>query len=78
MSELTLNDYASDLVLQAQRVAAIADELAEHVASNKLDAAILVLGVSHGQLAALNESMVEMQRRLQDAGADWQRALGNT
>jgi hypothetical protein len=76
MSELTLTDYAADLVLQAQRVADIADEVAGHVAADKLDAAVLVLGVSHGKLAELNESMVTLQRRLQGAGADWERAVG--
>ena len=77
MSELTLNDYAQDFVLQAQRIGDIADEVQRHVAADKLDSAVLVLGVSHSRLAELNESMREMQRQLQNAGADYKRALGD-
>jgi HD-like signal output (HDOD) protein len=74
MSELSIQDYARDFVVQAQRVAGIADEVAEHVGKGDLDAAYLVIGVSHGKLAELNESMAEMQQQLKKAGADWERA----
>jgi hypothetical protein len=43
-----------------------------------LDSAILVLGVSHGKIAELHESMGELQKQLTHAGADWKRALGRS
>jgi hypothetical protein len=76
MAEHTLNDYATDFVMQANRVLAIAEEVQQAVADDNLDGAYLVLGVSHGKLATLNEAMMDMQKRLEDAGADWERALG--
>jgi hypothetical protein len=78
MSELTLRDYARDLVMQAQRVADIADEVQQHVEPDDLDAAYLVLGVSHGKLSQLNESMGVLQQQLGSAGADWKRGMGRT
>ena len=78
MSGLTLNDHATGFVQSAQRVASIADEVAELVAAGDLDSAILVLGVSHGKMAELRESMGELQKQLDDAGADWKRPLGRS
>ena len=74
MNDLTLNDYARDFAMSATRAQDIADEVAQHVADNDLDAAVLVLGVSGNKLRAVMDSAAELQRRLQDAGADWQRA----
>lgn len=56
---------------------AIAEEVAQHVAVGDLDAAVLVLGVSMSKLAALNESMVSLQRELLERGADYRRAMSN-
>jgi hypothetical protein len=65
-----------DFVLRAQRILNIAEEVQEAVANDNLDGAYLVVGVSHGKLAALEQSMVDMQKRLDEAGANWKRALG--
>lgn len=78
MSDHTLNDHASAFAQSAERVRSIAEEVAEHVAAGDLDSAILVLGVSHGKMAELHESMGELQKQLAEAGANWKRALGRS
>lgn len=75
MSDLTLNDYASGFDLAARRVMAIATEVSEHIATDDLDAASLVLGTQQGKLAELHECWGDLLERLLDAGADWKRAV---
>lgn len=76
MSELTLNDYATGLMMCAARVKAIAEEVAEHVAADNLDGASLVLGTQDGKMAELEGAWNDLHKRLVDGGANWERALG--
>lgn len=75
MSELTLDDYSNDLQMNLSRVSNIVDEVRHHIMDGKLDAAAMVLGSQTGKVAAFGESYRALQTRLEQEGADPQRAL---
>lgn len=74
MSDLTLTDHATGLVMCAERVRTIADEVAGLVAAGNLDGASVVLGTQGGKMAELGEAWDDLHKRLIAAGADWKRA----
>lgn len=63
-----LGDYAHELVMDAERLKAATEEVAEHVAKEDLSAALTVLGLLHHKLDALRTNAGALQQDLQDRG----------
>jgi hypothetical protein len=73
--ELTLNDYVSELRLDANHLEGIVDEIEQCIVAGDLDGAALVLSSQTGKIGRFTEAYGALQKRLRDEGADPERAI---